>query len=90
MWRGCGCARAAIQEVGGGVECVRPECGWHGSVEKHGAHTIIQSVENALGTAVLLQCVRAGKAQHDPRRSQEGAERLVVELTATIRLKGKN
>ena len=57
VWRGCGCARAAIQEVGGGVECVRPERGWHGSVEKHGAHTIIQGVENALGTAILLRCV---------------------------------
>ena len=85
-----GCARAAIQEVGSGLECIRPERGWHGSVEKRGAHTIIQCAENAVGTAVLLRCVGAGEAQHDPTRSQEGAKHLVVELTAIVGLEGEN
>ena len=84
------CAGTTVQQIGSDAQRIGPERGWHGSVEKRGAHTIIQCAENAVGTAVLLRCVGAGEAQHDPTRSQEGAKHLVVELTAIVGLEGEN
>ena len=72
------------------MECIGPERGWHGSMEEHGAHTIIQGAENVLCVAVLLRCVRVGETQHDATRSKEGSKCLVVELSAIVRLKGED
>ena len=82
-------ARAVIEEVASGLQRVGPEGGGHGGVEQHGAHAIIQRAEYALGTTVLLRGVWASEAQTDATHSKEGAEGLVVELAAIVRLKRK-
>ena len=35
------CAGTTVQQIGSGVQRIGPERGWHGSMNKQGAHAVI-------------------------------------------------
>jgi len=79
-------ARPTIEEVGSGLQSIRPECGRHGGMEEHRANAIIQCAQNTLGAAILWRHVRAGETENDAARGEEGSESGIVELLAVVRL----
>jgi hypothetical protein len=79
-------ARVAIEQVCGRGQHIEPERGWCGGVKKHGMHAVIYSVQDALGTPVLLGGVWAGEAEHNVVRKQDGAHHVVVKFFAVVYL----
>ena len=85
-----GCARPPVDQVSGGLQCVRPEAQRHGSVKKQGADTVVERSEDALGSAILLGSVGAGETQNGAVCCEEGPKGVVVELLAIIGLERKD
>jgi hypothetical protein len=82
---GCGMASGyaglPVDQVSGGLQCVRPEAQRHVSVERS---------EDALGTTILLGSVGAGETQNRAVCCEEGSKGMVVELLAIISLERKD
>lgn len=81
------CAWSAVEQVNSGVQGVRPKREWQGGVQKHGAYAIVESAEDAFGSAILLGGVGAGEAEDNAMCGEERAKNGVVELTSVVRLK---
>ena len=85
-----GCARPPVDQVSGGLQCVRPEVQRHSSVKKQGADAVVERSEDALGSAILLGSVGAGETQNGAVCCEEGPKGMVVEILAIIGLERKD
>lgn len=85
-----GCAGPPVDQVSGGLQCIRPEAQRHVSVKKHGADAVVERSEDVLGTTILLGSVGAGETQNGAMCCEEGSKGMVVELLAIISLERKD
>jgi hypothetical protein len=84
VWVGGGWAN--VYKIGSCVECLGPECGWHGCLEKKSSDDIIGCANGAFGLAVLLRGVGAGEAVENAIGATEGIEIRVVKLFTIVAL----
>jgi hypothetical protein len=87
-WGGSG--GKSVEQVGGGVETLRPEASRKRGLEQKGAHDIISGANHALSLAVLRGGVGTRHAQLDTAREEERAGGGVIKLTPVVTLDGLN
>ncbi|WVZ58830.1 hypothetical protein U9M48_009058 [Paspalum notatum var. saurae] len=87
-WAGSG--GETVEQVGGGVETLRPKANRKRSLEQKGAHDIISGANHALSLAVLRGGVGTRHAQLDTMREEEGAGGMIIELTPVVTLDDLN
>ena len=85
-WRSSG--RKMVEQVGGGVETLRPETWGQGGLNQKSAHDIVRGPNHPLSLAVLGRGVRTRHAELNTPREKERARGVVIELTPVVTLDG--
>ena len=82
--------RKPVEQVGGGVEALRPEAWGQRGLDQKGAHDVVRRANHPLSLAVLRRGIRTRHTQLNTPRQEERPGGGVIELLPVFTLDGLN
>jgi hypothetical protein len=84
-----GSGRKTVEQVGGGLETLRPEAQGQRGLDQKGAHDIVRGTNHPLSLAISGRSVRTRHTQLNTPR-EEGVGGVVIELALVVTLDDLN